>query len=643
MDFEIEDGRLLACLGNDEDLVIPEGVKFISRDCTFSNAAAIKSIYLPQSFLGFEKANKDDNYFIFNNETQTITNIYIKSDIDNYIPSHIAVLFESNTNSLDTYGLFDGLRLPNLERYSVHQGNPIYRDVDGLLYSEDLSCLLSVPSKNVDEVVLPRQLTTINPNIALAKHYAKLRVISLETFLRDKILEQLCLLPSQLVILYAPNLELYFSRSSNEKRQLKIDNLICCFPMLQEELMDNDKCASSAAMGYLFEPELYDQWHKRDCIKRLLLDEVYIYPLAAKNPSLKIVKDFYEQIWASSSMPKILPKKGFSSSVNLYEAILRGSLEDVQSALATNFDFHGLFEDVWVQNRYSGGQALALACRYGGVQKVRCLLENHNFCKAPKNKFLHSPLQEFIAGHNYLWVVSSLRFDIAINTHLYIADNAEIRGYTPLSEEERIECIELLFNQGIIREFTSPHAYVEPVDRMYIYALLSGESKIAKYLKGKGASLSTIFSASRYGQYAKDLKELLFQAIEIDPKSIVTLAKARQEEGSSLRVNLGMLLSILKTDESALSDLLSYIEIKAADRSDLLEIAIDRGNIKFLASALRHGLVKSKRSLDKFIEHASNKNAHEATAILLDYKDATLNSKKPAKAASKSKRPSLKL
>ncbi len=460
--------------------------------------------------------------------------------------------------------------------------------------------------------------------------------------------------------------------------------------MLQEELMDNDKCASSAAMGYLFEPELYDQWHKRDCIKRLLLDEVYIYPLAAKNPSLKIVKDFYEQIWASSSMPKILPKKGFSSSVNLYEAILRGSLEDVQSALATNFDFHGLFEDVWVQNRYSGGQALALACRYGGVQKVRCLLENHNFCKAPKNKFLHSPLQEFIAGHNYLWVVSSLRFDIAINTHLYIADNAEIRGYTPLSEEERIECIELLFNQGIIREFTSPHAYVEPVDRMYIYALLSGESKIATYLKGKGASLSTIFSASRYGQYAKDLKELLFQAIEIDPKSIVTLAKAQQEEGGSLRinlgmllsilktdesalsdllsyieikaadrsdlleiaidrgnikflVNLGMLLSILKTDESALSDLLSYIEIKAADRSDLLEIAIDRGNIKFLASALRYGLVKSKRSLDKFIEHASNKNAHEATAILLDYKDATLNSKKPAKAASKSKRPSLKL
>ena len=38
MDFEIEDGRLLACLGNDEDLVIPEGVKFIARDCTFSNA-----------------------------------------------------------------------------------------------------------------------------------------------------------------------------------------------------------------------------------------------------------------------------------------------------------------------------------------------------------------------------------------------------------------------------------------------------------------------------------------------------------------------------------------------------------------------------------------------------------------------------
>lgn len=104
-----------------------------------------------------------------------------------------------------------------------------------------------------------------------------------------------------------------------------------------------------------------------------------------------------------------------------------------------------------------------------------------------------------------------------------------------------------------------------------------------------------------------------------------------------------MLLSILKTDESALSDLLSYIEIKAADRSDLLEIAIDRGNIEFLASALRHGLVKSKRSLDKIIEHASNKNAHEATAILLDYKDATFNSKKPAQRASKSKRPSLKL
>ncbi|WP_156907569.1 hypothetical protein [Anaerobiospirillum succiniciproducens] len=48
MDFEIEEGRLLACFGNDADLVIPEGVKFIARDCTFSNAAAIKSIYLPR-------------------------------------------------------------------------------------------------------------------------------------------------------------------------------------------------------------------------------------------------------------------------------------------------------------------------------------------------------------------------------------------------------------------------------------------------------------------------------------------------------------------------------------------------------------------------------------------------------------------
>ena len=46
MDFEIVEGRLLACVGNDEDLVIPEGVKFIARDCIFSNAAAIKSIYL---------------------------------------------------------------------------------------------------------------------------------------------------------------------------------------------------------------------------------------------------------------------------------------------------------------------------------------------------------------------------------------------------------------------------------------------------------------------------------------------------------------------------------------------------------------------------------------------------------------------
>lgn len=179
---------------------------------------------------------------------------------------------------------------------------------------------------------------------------------------------------------------------------------------------------------------------------------------------------------------------------------------------------------------------------------------------------------------------------------------------------------------------------------MYIYALLSGERKIAAYLKNKGASLSSIVRVYRYKDAAKDLEEILFHAIEIDPKSIVILAKTRQEEGGSLRVKLGMLLSILKTDESALCDLLSYIEIKAADdRSDLLKIAIDRGNIEFLASALRQGLVKSKRSLDKIIEHASNKNAYEATAILLDYKDATFNSKKPAKQASKSKRPSLKL
>ena len=644
MDFEIEEGRLLACVGNDADLVIPEGVKFIARDCIFSNAAAIKSIYLPQSFLGFEKANKDDNYFVFNNETQTIKKIRIKppraADADN---RRVLEKFKKDNSRLDIYGFIGVLKLPNLERFLVHQGNPIYSDLGGSLYCKDKSCLLSIPPKNVDEVVLPEKLSKINSGVALIEQYAKLKVICLARSLDEDMFEQLCLLPCKEMVLYAPNLEFYFEGVSNRKPRLKKDSLICCFPKVKGDLMDGDKISCNVAMGYILEPGLYDTKHRSDCIRRLLIDEAYIYPLAANSPSLKIVKDFYEQMWASTSMPQMLHTKGISALVYLYEAILRGSLEDVQTALATNFDFHGRFRDVRVQDRCSGEQVLALACRYGGVQKVRCFLEHPNFYKVNEHISHISPFREFIAYHDYSWAVSSLRFIPRINTYLYIADNAEIRGYTPLSEEERIECIELLFKRGIFSESISSHRYLKPLDRMYIYALLSGESKIAAYLKNKGASLSSIARVYRYKDAAKDLEEILFQAIEIDPKSIVILAKTRQEEGGSLRVNLEMLLSILQTDEGALCDLLSYLELKAADRSDLLKIAIDRGNIEFLVSALRQGLVKSKRSLDKIIEHASNKNAHEVTAILLDYQDATFNSKKPAKRASKSKRPSLKL
>lgn len=231
MDFEIEEGRLLACLGNDADLVIPEGVKFIARDCIFSNAAAIKSIYLPQSFLGFEKANKDDNYFIFNNETQTITKIRIKppraADADN---RHVLAIFETDYSCFDIYGFIGVLKLPNLERFLVHQYNPIYSDLGGSLYCKDKSCLLSIPPKNVDEVVLPEKLSKINSGVALIEQYAKLKVICLARSLDEDMFEQLCLLPCKEMVLYAPNLNFYFEGVSNRKPRLKKDSLICCFP-----------------------------------------------------------------------------------------------------------------------------------------------------------------------------------------------------------------------------------------------------------------------------------------------------------------------------------------------------------------------------------------------------------------------------
>ena len=127
-----------------------------------------------------------------------------------------------------------------------------------------------------------------------------------------------------------------------------------------------------ALLGFCYRQELFDEEQAKVCRAFLYLDEANCYR-RAKNYGLTQVCQYYENLWAQGFVPKLVIENYVDATEQLFESILYGTVEDVRSSL----DFDDVISDessIAEEFVFLVAFAVQLAIRYGGVQKLKCLL-----------------------------------------------------------------------------------------------------------------------------------------------------------------------------------------------------------------------------------------------------------------------------
>ncbi|WP_308499052.1 hypothetical protein, partial [uncultured Anaerobiospirillum sp.] len=388
MEFEIsDDGTLIRYSGAGGDVVIPEGVKFIERYSIFDNENEITSLTLPKSFIGrkFEICYK--NGFIYNAKDNSVSNCFVNTKLKEK---------EATEDNLYSY-----LYLPSfdsLERYIVHPQNVVYESVDGVLYSKCRRFIIDVPYQ------YPRALTLLGGFEKVLKAYdSAVKVVQAVRYMGSSLsteqLDEIARLCASEMLLFAPNLkhcDLCKLNGRWDKRKKRISAIM---PELgvSKELVDN--LGFSLVLGYCHNRQIYNEELAKQYIEMLLKNEVELYDWGLQNGSAAVQK-FYTEEWAQNRLPKIDISNSSGLRQYLFEVILRGSVQDLQQLLDKDTrvlrdSFQTTKESIEVLD-----YAIALTIRYGGVDKLRVLLEaaDKEYCI-----FKSLPLHLYDYGYE-LWV-----------------------------------------------------------------------------------------------------------------------------------------------------------------------------------------------------------------------------------------------
>ena len=477
MDFEISgDGTLIRYSGAGGDVVIPEGVKFIERGVVFDNADKITSLTLPKSFIGRKFKICYKNGFIYNAQDNSVSNCFVNKRIKEQEATH---------ENLYSYLYLPWLR--HLERYIVHPQNPVYESVDGVLFSKCRRFVIDVPF-----MYYPRALTLFGgfekvleaDNAVKEVESVRYMGSSLSTEQLDEI-ARLCGIEMHLFAPKITHCELCKLNGRWDKRKKRITALM---PELRvtEELVDN--LGFGLVIGYCHNRHIYNEELSKQYIEMLLKNEVELYDWGVQNASAA-VKNFYKKEWDKKRLPKIDISNSSGLRQYLFEVILRGSVQDLQELLDKDSKvLHDRFKTTKESIRVLD-YAIALTIRYGGVDKLRVLLEaaDKEYCSCKS-----LPLHLYDYGYD-LWVTGERIFNHDPNySALEIASSHEVRHMAPLNEYERLKCLMLLSKRGILNIKCDRASNL-----LCALALLCGDFKIAEYMLSHGANLQTLISENK--------------------------------------------------------------------------------------------------------------------------------------------------
>lgn len=616
MEFEItSEGELIKYHGKGGDVVIPEGVKFLAKRDVFSSKTRIKSIFLPKSFIGHHYSPYYYRYvFEWSEKEQKVVKRYYDEGRTDLSAQH---------NNL--YAYLCHMQLPYLISYKVHEENVVYSERDGLLYSKDKRYLLGVPSKSTANIVFEDAECNIS---YAAVQYLKPKVIKAEfhgDFLSTKTVYCAKELQNKTVALYLPNVTRVDKYLREKEVYEDAPPAILIAPKLNLDEVKN-YVSRQVALGYCLEPQLFDEVQAHKCQEVLAEEEVFLHKYALDH-KLSNVVDAYKSIW-DKWLLKDRPLSCEEDACRyLFDAVIYGTDEQVRTTLDTlDYDFWGRHKEYGHRANYNGAQILAVACRYGGVNKLKALLDTQKFCSAKTKEAPVTSIDYFLNTRLYLFCCGYPHFcSYDVSKDLAVTENDELRDRHPLSEDQRIDCIELLIKRFILDK--------AKLSILCFFALMEGEQKIASFLRTKGAVFTDFYSYVDGHLPYYDYEKAVKYSIQTQNNGLSQLVSYLREDNAKIRLSERILTNLLTEHSDLLFEIFDCLEIAPAVMSSLISKCITKNLGSLLIEFIKRGKIKTKASLERYIDLSISNKASEITAILLEYKNTTFDIKRSKRAS----------
>ena len=441
--------------------------------------------------------------------------------------------------------------------------------------------------------------------------YLKTKLIKAEfhgDFLSTKTVYCAKELQNKTVALYLPNVT-RVDRYLREKEVYEdATPAILIAPKLNLDEVKN-YVSRQVALGYCLEPQLFDEVQAHKCHK------------------LSNVIDAYKSVWDKW----LLKDKPLSCEEDacryLFDAVIYGSDEQVRTTLETlNYDFWGRHKEYGHRARYNGAQILAVACRYGGVNKLKALLDTQKFCSAKTKEDPVTSIDYFLNTRLYLFCCGYPHFcSYDVSKDLAVTEKDELRDRHPLSEDQRIDCIELLIKRFILDK--------AKLSILCFFALMEGEQKIASFLRTKGAVFTDFYSYVDGHLPYYDYEKAVKYSIQTQNNGLSQLVSYLREDNAKIRLSERILTNLLTEHSDLLFEIFDCLEIAPAVMSSLISKCITKNLGSLLIEFIKRGKIKTKASLERYIDLSISNKASEITAILLEYKKTTFDIKRSKRAS----------
>ena len=631
MEFEISaDGELVTYHGTGGKVEIPEGVKFIARKGVFAKDCKITQLCLPSTLIG-HKYDKSCNR----------PHVLSKGASAESLSVHRCK--QSRVKSLDLAKdslLFDvlSLDLPYLQSYVVSKDNKLYQAVSGVLIFLD-KVIVAVPARTPLPVKMEQSYAQYMRRVKRERPYDQPPVtITLKgTSLDHEGISKLLSLPllsskrANLLLFYGPEITSLSLDEQDIDALFSEHNAVLITPKWAVE--GPSQLTYLALSGFCHKSELYSGKIKEHYMRLMVRNERELYELSISK-QLVMVRRFFNEMWRK---PFVYHKEKayLDEATLLMEAVLRGTSKDVSLVLNRGNNYTRQFNPD--RSLISGArEAMALACRYGDLDKIKLLLRSTElnkqyvcyggYAKGPVDfepitcEFIYrkdidgeSTLNRynFTSNRDFLTYLSSFETFGEIGLSMYTDNSGEIRSYKPLDAEERLRCI------GYFLKKTLFDAEIKPWKCFFSYMLDLSES--TRNALGKGANFYAFIGSMGSLYSLKLFNALIIRCLKDKPHNVVAFAKLLQQQQQLLPIHKSAVLAPLVDQKDIVLELMPLCKLDSECLTGFIKMLLEHDRADTMSALLKTGIVEQHMSLSELRTLFEESNSPELQAVLLDY------------------------